>query len=310
MRTGNTYRDVWTLRPGTQTLNLWGYRVFRYAEVIGADPDGRSRRRRSCTRTTRPRRRWSSSSAALDQVVDFNRDGVRELNLDLHLDSPSRERAPYEGDNLIHMLIQGYTDGDWTLSKYTLQWLAVNETWPTEWRFSSILSALRVLAGDGRPKAVARLLRGLKAFVPTRWIRASDGLVQKEPGASSHRQRRPRRLAPGRARRLRLHQRQHGHQRVVLQGAGRHGADRRGAGQDRGRRHLGRGRRAAARRDQREPVRPERPLQGRPDDDARLRPRVGVRRGHGRRRARSSSARPRSTSPTAAWPARSSARTS
>ena len=39
MRTGNTYRDVWTLRPGTQTLNLWGYRVFRYAEVIGADPE-------------------------------------------------------------------------------------------------------------------------------------------------------------------------------------------------------------------------------------------------------------------------------
>ena len=87
--------------------------------------------------------------------MDFNREGVRELNLDLHLDSPSRERAPYEGDNLIHMLIQGYTDGDWTLSKYTLQWLAVNETWPTEWRFSSILSAYEYwqATGDLRPSA-------------------------------------------------------------------------------------------------------------------------------------------------------------
>ena len=135
MRTGNTYRDVWTLRPGTQTLNLWGYRVFRYAEVIGADPE-----EIKATALVYPydpaASSWSSSNAALDRVVDFNREGVRELNLDLHLDSPSRERAPYEGDNLIHMLIQGYTDGDWTLSKYTLQWLAVNETWPTEWRFS------------------------------------------------------------------------------------------------------------------------------------------------------------------------------
>ena len=61
--------------------------------------------------------------AALDEVFDFSRTGVRELNLDLHLDSPTRERAPYEGDNLIHMLIQGYNDGDWTLSKYTMEWL-------------------------------------------------------------------------------------------------------------------------------------------------------------------------------------------
>jgi alpha-L-rhamnosidase len=38
MTTGNTYRDTWTLKPGEQTLSLWGYRVFRYAEVIGADP--------------------------------------------------------------------------------------------------------------------------------------------------------------------------------------------------------------------------------------------------------------------------------
>jgi alpha-L-rhamnosidase len=184
MRTGNTYRDVWTLRPGTQTLNLWGYRVFRYAEVIGADPE-----EIKATSLVYPydpgASTWSSSSAALDQVVDFNRAGVRELNLDLHLDSPSRERAPYEGDNLIHMLIQGYTDGDWTLSKYTLQWLAVNETWPTEWRFSSILSAYEYWRSTGDLKAVGDYYEDLKAFVPTRWIRASDGLVQKEPGASS-----------------------------------------------------------------------------------------------------------------------------
>ncbi|MDA0184759.1 family 78 glycoside hydrolase catalytic domain [Solirubrobacter phytolaccae] len=184
MRTGNTYRDVWTLRPGTQTLNLWGYRVFRYAEIIGADPE--EIRATSLVYPYDPSASsWSSSNSALDQVVGFNRAGVRELNLDLHLDSPSRERAPYEGDNLIHMLIQGYTDGDWTLSKYTLQWLAVNETWPTEWRFSSILSAYEYWQSTGDIKAVGDYYEDLKAFVPTRWIRSSDGLVHKEPGASS-----------------------------------------------------------------------------------------------------------------------------
>ncbi|MBE2316045.1 family 78 glycoside hydrolase catalytic domain [Solirubrobacter sp. CPCC 204708] len=184
MRTGNTYRDVWTLRPGTQTLSPWGYRVFRYAEIIGAEPE--DIQAASLVYPFDPNASsWSSSNADLDKVVDFNREGVRELNLDLHLDSPSRERAPYEGDNLIHMLIQGYTDGDWTLSKHTLQWLAVNETWPTEWRLASILSAHEYWRNTGDLKAVADYYEDLKGFVPMRWIRASDGLVQKEPGNSS-----------------------------------------------------------------------------------------------------------------------------
>ncbi len=79
--------------------------------------------------------------------------------------------------------------------------------------------------------------------MPTRWIRASDGLVQKEPGASSTANGDLVDWPQGERDGYVFTNGEHGHQRLVLHGAGRHDADRRGAGQDRGRGHVGRGRR-------------------------------------------------------------------
>ncbi len=118
-------------------------------EIVGADPDEIKATSPSSTRTTPNASSWSSSSPALDQVVGFNCDGVRELNLDLHLDSPPASAASYEGDNLIHMLIQGYTDGDWTLSKYSLEWLAERDLAGSRVALRLDPQRIRVLAGHG-----------------------------------------------------------------------------------------------------------------------------------------------------------------
>jgi alpha-L-rhamnosidase len=185
MRTGNTYRDVWTLRPGSQALSLWGYRVFRYAEVIGS-PQPLTEANVKAAALVYPYREdassFSSSSADLDRVHEFTRAGVRRLNLDLHLDSPSRERAPYEGDNVIHMLVQGYTDGDWTLSKYSMEWLIERPTWPTEWKFSSIISAKEYWRATGDLGPAREYYDRLASFLPTSRIDAGTGLVKWSSG--------------------------------------------------------------------------------------------------------------------------------
>ena len=36
LSTGNVFQDVYTLRGGAQDLLTWGFRVFRYVEVIGS----------------------------------------------------------------------------------------------------------------------------------------------------------------------------------------------------------------------------------------------------------------------------------
>jgi alpha-L-rhamnosidase len=182
---GNAYRDVWTLRPGFQTLSMWGFRVFRYAEVIGADVDMANVRAAALVYPYDPTASsWSSSSSALDQVFGFSKTGVEALNMDMHVDSPTRERGPYEGDDLINMLVQGYDDGDWTESRYTLQWLIQDKTWPAEWRFASILSAYEYWQATGDIVPLRDDYAALKALLPTQYIN-KDGLVEKAPGSSS-----------------------------------------------------------------------------------------------------------------------------
>jgi alpha-L-rhamnosidase len=187
LRTGNTYRDVWTLRAGAQTLQHWGYRVFRYAEVIGA-PQALAADNVAAAALVYPYDQdasaFSSSNAALDQVHAFSRDGVRALNLDLHLDSPTRERAPYEGDNLIHMLIQGASDGDYAQSRSTMEWLIDNPTWPSEWKLASILSAWEYWRATGDTSSAAASYDKLAAFLPVGYI-GSDGLVNKPATGSA-----------------------------------------------------------------------------------------------------------------------------
>jgi alpha-L-rhamnosidase len=187
LRTGNTYRDTWTLRPGRQTLEPWGYRVFRYAEVIGS-PEALTAENVAAAALVYPYEAdassFSSSDAALDEVYEFSRTGVRALNFDLHLDSPTRERAPYEGDNVIHMLIQGYDDGDYANSKYSMEWLIQNKTWPMEWRLASILSVWEYWQATGDLSSARAYYSNLRAFLPMANLRP-DGLVEKDPGSSS-----------------------------------------------------------------------------------------------------------------------------
>jgi alpha-L-rhamnosidase len=115
---------------------------------------------------------------ALDELFRFTRDGVRALNLNLHTDSPTRETAPYEGDDLIQMQVQGATDGDYALSRYTIGWLIQNPTWPTEWKYASILSAYEYWQATGDTRLTAEFYDRLAAILPTGEINP-QGLVQE-----------------------------------------------------------------------------------------------------------------------------------
>ena len=124
LNTGDVYDDTWTLRSGQQTLQYWGYRVFRYVEVTGVPQPltAPTRRRwRWSTPTSRPTSAVTTSSASLDQVWQFSKNTIEALNLNLYMDSPTRERSgAYEGDDYIHQLAQAAVDGDSALAQYSL----------------------------------------------------------------------------------------------------------------------------------------------------------------------------------------------
>ena len=187
---GDTYDDTWTLRAGRQTLQYWGYRVFRYAEVSGA-PQPLTAANTAALALTYPSQpaqsSLTSSSAALDQVWQFSKNTIEALNLDLYLDSPTRERSgDYLGDDYVHQQAQAVTDGDSALAQYSLGYaltgLALDEGATPIFEFEQLapVAALAQWQQTGDPAVLTALYGQLQQLLPTRYLGA-DGLVTMTP---------------------------------------------------------------------------------------------------------------------------------
>ena len=187
MNTGNTYQDRWTLKAGSQHLETWGMRVFRYAEVLGAptglgaedfpalaqvypyDPDGAF---------------FSSSDDSLNQVWELSRHTVDATNHNLYVDSWTRERDAYEADSYLQMMANFFVSDDPTLGNYSLEYLLTGRTWPTEWPMYTILAFHDSYLQTGDTAALARNYDALKQKLPDEWVEPSTGLIRKNTGSN------------------------------------------------------------------------------------------------------------------------------
>lgn len=154
MRTSNTYEDTWTLRAGPQTVEHWGYRAFRYVE-LEADPG------LDLTRAVRPLvlrapyvggGTFSSSDPDLDRVWELCRYTIEATSLDLYVDTPARERGPYEGDAYVNQLSQYAVERSYALARYSGEYLTRRSTWPSEYHLMPVLMAWQdyLATGDDR----------------------------------------------------------------------------------------------------------------------------------------------------------------
>ena len=193
---GDTYDDTWTLRSGPQTLQYWGYRVFRYVEVTGA-PQPLTTANTAALALVYPdqpdQSSLATSSAALDQVWQFTKDSVEDLNLNLYLDSPTRERSgAYMGDDYIHQLAQAAVDGDSALAQYSLNYVTTDMTLGDhtpimEFQELAPVAALAQYQQTGDPAVLSALYPLLKQLLPARYL-AADGLINMpvNPFGGSH----------------------------------------------------------------------------------------------------------------------------
>lgn len=189
MRTGNHYRDRWTLADGEQTLQHFGYRVFRYAEVHGL-PEDFNGDHLIAVGLVYPfdleAAAFASSNPYLDEIWEFCRDSIRLLNMELYMDTPSRERRAYEADAYLQQLAHYALDRDYTLARHSIEYLYFNYTWPTEWKLTSPSNAWRDFLQTGDPRSAERyyeLLRDTKTLRP---FMDDRHLVVKEPGRRHH----------------------------------------------------------------------------------------------------------------------------
>jgi len=173
--------DKWQLKPGKQTLEHFGFRVFRYAEISGL-PDALTASQLGEMLTTQALRypfddgaaTFSSSNKTLNDIWAFSKASIKVLNHDLYVDSPNRERAPYEADTYIQQLSNYQLDKGYPLARFSTEWLIDHSTWPMEWKVYNILNAWNDYLYTGDDRLIRTYYSQLKGKIPAKLTAGFD----------------------------------------------------------------------------------------------------------------------------------------
>ncbi|WP_328635868.1 family 78 glycoside hydrolase catalytic domain [Streptomyces canus] len=184
---GNTYQDKWVLKSGSQQLETWGLRVFRYVQVIGA-PTGLTAANFKAEAYLYPfdesAGAFDSSDSTLNQVWALSRNTIEATNLNLYVDSWERERDIYEADTYLQLMGNLYTGGDTALGDYSLNFLKSNRTWPTEWPMYVILAMHDSYETTGNTAPLSAAYTALQGKLPDEWYESATGLIHKTTGST------------------------------------------------------------------------------------------------------------------------------
>lgn len=186
------HNDTWKLKTGKQSLKHFGYRVFRYAELTGLPNSITAENLKEYVNAFALRypfdeeaSGFDSSNKMLDTVWNFSKNSIKILNNDIYVDSPNRERAPYEADAYIQQLSNYQLDKGYSLARFSVDWLTYNQTWPMEWKVWSILSSWQDYLNTGDDHLIRKNYELLKAKIPKKLIDGFDsstGLVTADYG--------------------------------------------------------------------------------------------------------------------------------
>lgn len=146
MRTGNKYREFWTLKKSAEPYSMenTGMMTYRYVEISGC-PAGLTTEN---VRGIAIRQAFSegessfrSENALLNQIYNLTKYSIQATNQDLMVDSQSRERGSYEGDVLINALSSYSFEDDYALARFSNEYLITHRTWPVEYVLLTIHNA-------------------------------------------------------------------------------------------------------------------------------------------------------------------------
>ena len=121
---------------------------------------------------------FACSDANLTRVFDLCKYSIKATSFaGLYVDG-DRERIPYEADAYLNQLGHYCTDREFTLARYTHEYLMQHPTWPTEWKQHSVMMAWTDWMYTGNTESLARCYDALKQQkLLANCARAKDGLL-------------------------------------------------------------------------------------------------------------------------------------
>jgi len=119
-----------------------------------------------------------SSDATLDRIYAFCKYSIKATTFaGMYVDG-DRERIPYEADAYINQLCHYALDREFTLARYSHEYLMGRPTWPTEWKQHSVMMAWADWMYTGNTESLARCYDTLKAKKTLEaCAREKDGLL-------------------------------------------------------------------------------------------------------------------------------------
>ena len=154
---------------------------FRYAEIeraVGLDP---SAFRQLCVNYpfNDNASSFDSSDTTLNAVWDLCKYSIKATTFcGVYVDG-DRERIPYEADAYINQLGHYCVDREYTLARYTHEYLIQHPTWPTEWQLHSVMMAWADYVYTGQMRSIETFYDDLcvKTLVD---LARHDGLISTE----------------------------------------------------------------------------------------------------------------------------------
>jgi hypothetical protein len=123
---------------------------------------------------------FNSSSTALNQIWNLCRNSMQVLTFcGIYVDG-DRERTPYEADAYIQQMSAYAVDREFTLPRYTFEYLLQHPTWPTEWKFHMIFIAWADYLQTGNPDLLDQYYDALKPDLLA-WTATGNGLLKGFP---------------------------------------------------------------------------------------------------------------------------------
>lgn len=106
---------------------------------------------------------FHSSDTILNRVWDISKYSIKATSFaGVYIDG-DRERIPYEADALINQLSHYCVARDYSMARYTHEYLIRKPTWPTEWILQSVLMAWEDYRYTGNKLSLAHFYEDLKA---------------------------------------------------------------------------------------------------------------------------------------------------
>ncbi|MBW8015881.1 MAG: Bacterial alpha-L-rhamnosidase [Planctomycetes bacterium] len=121
---------------------------------------------------------FESSSKVLDDIWALCKYSMKATSFcGVYVDG-DRERIPYEADAYINQLSHYGVDREYTLARYSHEYLLANPTWPTEWKQHSVMMAWADYMYTGNTESLAANYEILKTKKTLEFKAGQDGLLR------------------------------------------------------------------------------------------------------------------------------------